>query len=301
MAVSVDGAQVVTGGTDSVLSVWADRTKEVAAEEAADHAGRVVKQQELSNLLLAKRYTPALVLALQLELPRRALKVLNTMGVEAGSPQRFQTQLLTVVGELSEEQLGKVLLYARDWNTNAHHCVVAHQLLAAVLRCYPPHKIAEFELLPRQQCKEFLAAMLSYTERHQERVRALSQATYLLDHTLDEMRLLSMTEEPAASVVGELSKRKQPHASTRLSADADAEWEHVDEEEEDEEEEDEEEEEALTPMENVQEEEEEEEEEEHAVVVVTQTRRRSSRATSCRRVASGSPRSARTTNKRARK
>ena len=56
---------------DSKLCIWYDCTKQDQEEDEKQENLRLVKEQELRNALRSKEYTSAIILALELEQPRR--------------------------------------------------------------------------------------------------------------------------------------------------------------------------------------------------------------------------------------
>lgn len=73
-----DGSYMVTGGTDSRLVVWHDRTEEVKISEAADRQAKVLQDQQLQNLLRNEQLLPALKMSIVLERPNTSLKIIQS-------------------------------------------------------------------------------------------------------------------------------------------------------------------------------------------------------------------------------
>lgn len=73
-----DGSVMVTGGTDSRLIVWHDRTEEVKLSEAAALQAKELQDQQLQNLLQNEQLLPALKMAIMLERPSTALKIIQS-------------------------------------------------------------------------------------------------------------------------------------------------------------------------------------------------------------------------------
>jgi len=68
----------VTGGTDSRLVVWHDRTDEVKISEAAARQTKELQDQQLQNLLQNEQLLPALKMSIMLERPNTALKIIQS-------------------------------------------------------------------------------------------------------------------------------------------------------------------------------------------------------------------------------
>lgn len=73
-----DGSILVTGGADSRLVVWHDRTEEVRISEAAALQTKELQDQQLQNLLQKEQLLPALKMAITLERPHTALKIIQS-------------------------------------------------------------------------------------------------------------------------------------------------------------------------------------------------------------------------------
>jgi len=73
-----DGSIMVTGGSDSRLVVWHDRTEEVRISEAAICQTKQLQDQQLQNLLQNEQLLPALKMSIVLERPTTALKIIQS-------------------------------------------------------------------------------------------------------------------------------------------------------------------------------------------------------------------------------
>lgn len=79
-----DGSIMVTGGTDSRLVVWHDRTEEVRISEAAASQTKALQDQQLQNLLQNEQLLPALKMSITLERPNTALKIIQSLFTSNG-------------------------------------------------------------------------------------------------------------------------------------------------------------------------------------------------------------------------
>ena len=66
-----------SGGADSNLICWKDITEEEKKEQEELANNRILEEQQLSNLLLNKKYTKALNIAINLQQPHRTLKIIK--------------------------------------------------------------------------------------------------------------------------------------------------------------------------------------------------------------------------------
>jgi U3 small nucleolar RNA-associated protein 13 len=73
-----DGSILITGGADSRLVVWHDRTEEVKISEAAARQTKELQDQQLKNLLQKEQLLPALKMSITLERPHTALKIIQS-------------------------------------------------------------------------------------------------------------------------------------------------------------------------------------------------------------------------------
>lgn len=69
---------MVTGGNDSRLIVWHDRTEEVRITEATARQTKELQDQQLQNLLQNEQLLPGLKMAIVLERPNTALKIIQS-------------------------------------------------------------------------------------------------------------------------------------------------------------------------------------------------------------------------------
>ena len=70
-----EGDEIVSGGADSRIVVWADNTKEIEKERYIIEETNLKMEQALANHLRNKEYDKALEMVLTLDKPKQALKV----------------------------------------------------------------------------------------------------------------------------------------------------------------------------------------------------------------------------------
>jgi U3 small nucleolar RNA-associated protein 13 len=185
---------MVSGGGDSVISFWTDTT--TATMEAAVEAEteRVELDQKLQNYAYVGNYREAITLALQLNQPARLLGLFKSV-VEAETHEEGSMSGLKAVDDvlanLADEQLFKLLLRIRDWNTNARTAPIAQKILWTLVKSYPAARFAGLKPSGKADAKgslrDVLDALKAYTERHYRRIEELVDESYLLDFTLREM------------------------------------------------------------------------------------------------------------------
>ncbi|KAL8985954.1 MAG: hypothetical protein Q9205_000464 [Flavoplaca limonia] len=178
---------LVSGGGDSVVTLWKDTTSHTMATTAAASMARVEQEQRLMNYIHAGSYREAIVLALTLHHPARLLSLFQGV-VDRSPPEEGSLCGLKAVDEvlrhLSDEQLLELLTRLRDWNTNARTAVVAQRILNVIVRSYPADRLAG---LRGRGWKEVVDGLKAYTERHYKRMVELMDESYLMEYTLREM------------------------------------------------------------------------------------------------------------------
>lgn len=109
-----------------------------------------------------------------------------------------------VIRILGGSELAKLLLYVRDWNTNAKTSRVAQGILYAVVKLKSSDEVMKaFQdqlgetvfigddtkgpVATGTALKELVDALIPYTERHLARMDKLVQESYMVDYILGEM------------------------------------------------------------------------------------------------------------------
>lgn len=179
-----DGQTFVSGGADSKLAVWKDNTQEVEDEKKAEEAETILLDQKLANHLRYKEYGKALEIALKIDKPLQALKVITSM-VENDIKQGKGNGLVTLQSHVKSwdmERVAKVLKYCREWNTRARNSTIAMTMVQAIVTSIPVAELSGAAGIP-----EILAGITPYAERHFDRVDRLYTNSYVLDFALTSM------------------------------------------------------------------------------------------------------------------
>ncbi|KAF2109083.1 WD40-repeat-containing domain protein [Lophiotrema nucula] len=185
---------LVSGGGDSVITFWDDTTSATLEAATTAETERVELDQKLQNFAYAGSYREAITLALQMDQPARLFSLFKTV-VETEKPDDDALSGLLAVDEvlanLSDEQLYKLLLRLRDWNTNVRCAPVAQKILWTIVKTYPASRLAGLKpagkIGAKGSLKDILDAIKAYSERHYKRIEELVDESYLLDFTLREM------------------------------------------------------------------------------------------------------------------
>eukprot|EP01126_Amoeba_proteus_P063963 TRINITY_DN888_c0_g2_i8.p1 TRINITY_DN888_c0_g2~~TRINITY_DN888_c0_g2_i8.p1 ORF type:complete len:204 (-),score=54.44 TRINITY_DN888_c0_g2_i8:77-688(-) len=133
-----------------------------------------------------------------------------------------------IILSLSVEDLSKFLFYLRDWNTHSRSSIIVQVLLGCLLKHYTATSLCR---VPKM--KEVLQGLIPYSERHLLRINNLLQQSYMLDYTLAEMKLHTLSQPgPMADMtnkeVENLLKRKSEFVDKSLE-DSEGKVDHVDE------------------------------------------------------------------------
>lgn len=183
-SLTVANGELISGGGDGVITVWEDFTEEEQARQEQEREDQVEKQQELENCVRGNEWDRAITLALELNHPFRLLKLFTEVSNnrEEGSITGLN-DVDTVLADLDDKRLLKLLERVRDWNTNGRTSLIAQTVLHAILRSRAPDQLNQSNLLG------ILRQILPYTQRHLNRNEELLEASYALDYALKEMAL----------------------------------------------------------------------------------------------------------------
>ena len=192
LASNASDGGLVSGGGDSVITFWKDTTSSTVAAAAAASTARVEQDQQLQNFIRRGSYQEAITLALQLNHPGRLLAlftaVVGTYPPEEGSLCGVKA-VDEVLSNLADDQLFSLLVRIRDWNANAKTAPVAQRLLWTVLRSYSPKRLMNLRGSTRREgtIREIFDALKAYTGRHYQRLEELTDDSYLVEFSLQEM------------------------------------------------------------------------------------------------------------------
>ena len=108
------------------------------------------------------------------------------------SPQNYDpssyNKLDVYVKKWSIDDIEKVLLYTRDWNTNSKNSYICSIIINSI---FTQHGIHILLNLPK--INEILPGLISYTERHQQRIHKLHESMYLSEYILSVMSYIPPT------------------------------------------------------------------------------------------------------------
>lgn len=172
------------------------------------------------NYLSLHDYRNAIQLALAMDQPGRLLNLFRSIQSESpdgAEPQRpsfsGHPSVDTVLRTLADTDLARLLRYIRLWNATAKTSAVAQRVLHALLKLRPVDDIihafeddstsgagveesngtltvsvnAHGEGRGATALKDWVEAIIPYTERHLNRMERLLQDSYVVDYLLGEM------------------------------------------------------------------------------------------------------------------
>jgi U3 small nucleolar RNA-associated protein 13 len=178
--------QLITGGADSRLIFWRNVTEEEREAQRRAVEQRTLAEQQLRNSVVARDWTRAVTLALHLHHSQQLFTVFDTLLATEG--YNASCTLTSLITTLTPQQLSQLLVWLRDWNTNAKLSFVAQNVLYSIFKTYHPTTLLE---LPH--FKEILQSLLPYTERHYHRIDRLLQQSFIIDFLLSQMQLTADT------------------------------------------------------------------------------------------------------------
>lgn len=207
--------ELVSGSADSTLTFWTDTTSLTALQSTQQATRRIEQDQELQNHIRSSNYREAIVLALQLNHPKRLLEIFTSAsdGTRDAESLTGNLQVDEVIATLSEGQLWILLRRIRDWNANGRTHHVAQRVLYAILRTYRKERLmalnrrrkgdatngdealvdamAELstkeKIQSKESAKDVLDALKAYTDRHYARLEKTSEERFVMLWALEQM------------------------------------------------------------------------------------------------------------------
>lgn len=183
---------LVSGSADSSLLVWKDTTAELEEEHRASQAESILLDQQMSNHLRHKEFSKALEIALKVNKPMHALKILTALlenEISNRKGDNEQTVLQQLIDTWDLERIAQVLKYCRDWNTRARNSYIAMWVLRSIVTTVPVGRLASLQASQTKHgsIPEIMAGIMPYAERHFDRLDRLYGSSYLLDFLLYNM------------------------------------------------------------------------------------------------------------------
>ncbi|KDO33510.1 hypothetical protein SPRG_02318 [Saprolegnia parasitica CBS 223.65] len=189
LAVAKDSSEMVTGGADSTIHIWHDFTEIEEEKALADRDAKLLKEQELFNCLRSEDYLQAVSIAFEIAHPFRLMTILRDLkegpkGKDVATASDVHVYDDVVRG-LDDANLGQLLEWLRDWNTNSKHAAVSQLLLSSLLRLVPPSRWSNVP-----HAAKTLDGLIAFSERHYQRMDRMLCKSYLVDFTIASMQKL---------------------------------------------------------------------------------------------------------------
>lgn len=210
IAVNKNQDQLISGGADSVINIWKDVTEMEQEQAQAATEENILKQQELSNLIADKNYLQAISLAITLDQPFRVMHIIKDILLTENGTE----ELTIAIKSLREDQLDAILRFLVEWNTNSKNCHVAQAVLSIILRTNSP-----YDLMKKKNIKDTMEALLSYSEKHFQRMDRLLQQMEFIEYTWQSMKLsgpLMLTTPKTAGATSEAASTSDTAMDSRL-------------------------------------------------------------------------------------
>ena len=167
---------LISGCADGTIVEWEDRSDQVQAELDQKNAENQELQNQLRILLEENNISKALKLAIRLEQPRNALRTLQKLKCDEHS-------LKEAVGKVSTTKARTLLKFAAEWNMNSRTCHEAQVVLKYLLSIYTCEQLLEMDEMAGN-----LMGLISYTNRHFDRLSKMKREFSFVDYTLHQMK-----------------------------------------------------------------------------------------------------------------
>lgn len=179
---ATESCRLISGGGDSVITVWEDVTQQEKAKQQEQMALQVEQEQQLQNYIHRKDWKRAIEMALELDHPLQLLKLFNQVQ-DYDQGMSGLVEVDQVISELDPPKLARLLMRVRDWNTNVRTSRVAQNILFCIMRTHNVHDL--IENVPG--ITELIEGIMAYNERHYNRLDDLLEESAILDYALREM------------------------------------------------------------------------------------------------------------------
>ena len=212
--------QVLTGGNDSMLFFWEDRTLETDKQKKEEENQKNLQQQQLFNLMRENKLMDAGKLSFDLNMTKRFINVMEKIFYG----HEFRTNLILLDDDENEAQdslekseeykktfkelveycIGKdfkrTLTIIRDLNTSNRYSRIAQEMLQFVLEGIDFENLDEIKKNFQKGSEEIsfndmLEALLSYSERHFARIKKYVKKSFYVDYILKQSFLFTNTQQ----------------------------------------------------------------------------------------------------------
>ena len=163
--------KIVTGGRDGQMVLWENVTQRVREEEKAKEDETIKTDQKLNNYIHTGQLSKALKICLRTGKPRLARETLVKLRKKGGLKEALQKL------NLEERNVLHGLLV--KWNSFGPQCALAQDVLKVLL----VEAMIHDQKLSSSQC----SGLISYSEKHYQRLDKLESRLAVVDLLLDNM------------------------------------------------------------------------------------------------------------------
>eukprot|EP00730_Choanoeca_flexa_P004447 TRINITY_DN11700_c0_g2_i1.p1 TRINITY_DN11700_c0_g2~~TRINITY_DN11700_c0_g2_i1.p1 ORF type:complete len:771 (+),score=175.89 TRINITY_DN11700_c0_g2_i1:84-2315(+) len=204
----VFGGLLATGGSDGTVAIWKDSTQEQAAAAHEASELEIQQGQELDNLMREEQYAAAFKLALKLKRPRTMLSLVRNL-----LDLQQQDTLSAILADSSRDELGTLMGFVTEWNTNNRASQQAQHLLQLLLKTIDMKTLATLPDMSR-----IVDSLIPYTQRHYQRADRLLQQASLVDYMWQTVRVSEDAASSAKRASSSNSKAKNSKRSKKSRA-----------------------------------------------------------------------------------
>jgi U3 small nucleolar RNA-associated protein 13 len=172
--------ELITGAVDGKICIWKDNTEQLALQEQVEKAENALAEQELTSSVRNGQFVAALRLAFRLRMPGKLRSIVR------GISENDSPALLECFDELTElPDWEQWVDYAVKWCTNSRWADDATDVIAAMLKV----KQIFFFIENRRAFEGKIEALISYLERHVNRLDRLNIQSYTIDDVIEVMNI----------------------------------------------------------------------------------------------------------------
>lgn len=207
-AANGDALKIISGGNDSLLCIWEDMTLDDELENKKVEGEKVQSQQRLRNLMRDKNFLEAGKLSFDINFIQAFKQVLEGIVLmihqstdilfeestdidldKAEGEAKGEQTLKDLIDHCIEKDLGRIILLTRDLNSTAKYSGVAQKILKYIISKVDLTDldafVDKFKLAEKdKKIEEIFEILLSYSERHLERIRKYMKKSHYLDYIL---------------------------------------------------------------------------------------------------------------------
>ena len=176
-----DGKYLISGSSDSNIHILYDMTVENEEIRIRKRNELLIREQNLENLLQADDHENAFRLAL--DMPRKLYSIIEKIILS----NKDDSVLTRIINSLELSELSMLFPHIVKWNTNSKFYFAAQKVLSIIFRNVPNEKLKKIT-----DFRTHLQAMLPYSQRHMSRLDKLLQDSYIIEYTVQLMKLQSL-------------------------------------------------------------------------------------------------------------